>query len=306
MNERSHTVIAMPRVLWKGAISFGLVHVPVSLYAATARDGLDFDWLDRRTMDPVGYRRINKKTGEEVSKDDIVRGIQYERGQYVVLSDEEIASANPRSTQTIDIQNFVEGDAVPPQYFENAYYLAPVQRGQKVYTLLREALARTGTIGIATVVLWRKQHLAAVQPLGDHLMLHTLRWSNEVKPVTEIGIAEEDLDASALKEKELGMAEQLIADMTEAWDPTRYRDTFRDDVLALVERKAGAGEIEQVTVDSGEEPAPFTANVIDLTDLLRRSLKGETRSAPRKKPARAAPAGKKRATSRPASRSRRG
>ncbi len=149
---------AAARVLWKGAISFGLVHIPVALYSATRDSGLDFDWLDKRTMDPVGYKRVNKKTGREIAREQIVKGIQYESGQYVVLSDAEISAAYPASTQTIEIETFVPSDAIPFVYLERPYYVAPINRGAKVYALLRETLKQTGRVGVARVVIQTKQH----------------------------------------------------------------------------------------------------------------------------------------------------
>src|SRR5437762_13722795 len=152
----------MPRVLWKGAVTFGLVHIPVALYPAAKRDTLDFDWLDQRDMHPVGYKRVNKETGKEVPKEDIVKGLEYEDGHYVVLSNEEIKAANVKSTQLVEILAFVDAQSIPPTYFDTPYYLAPTQRGEKVYALLREALKRTRKVGIAHVVIQTKQHFAVL------------------------------------------------------------------------------------------------------------------------------------------------
>ena len=156
----------MPRVIWKGSISFGLVHIPVALYPATTSDRIDFDWLDKRTMAPIGYKKVNKETGKEVDKKFIVRGIQYEPEHYVVLSDEEIRAANPKATQSVDILCFADLKEVSFLYLETPYFLAPDKKGEKVYALLREALKKTGKIGIALVVMHTKQHLAALIPSG--------------------------------------------------------------------------------------------------------------------------------------------
>jgi len=153
-----------PRVLWKGAISFGLVHIPVALYTATTDHGIDFDWLDKRTMDPVGYKRINKKTGKEIPREQIVKGVEYADGEYVVLSDKEIAAAYPRTTQTIEIETFVPANGIPFVFLERPYYVAPINRGAKVYALLRETLQRSGRVGVARVVIQTKQHLAVLVP----------------------------------------------------------------------------------------------------------------------------------------------
>ncbi|MGH8328835.1 MAG: Ku protein, partial [Pseudomonas sp.] len=155
----------MARAIWKGAISFGLVHIPVALVSATSSQGVDFDWLDSRSMEPVGYKRVNKVTGKEVTKEHIVKGVAYEKGRYVVLSEEEIRSAHPMSTQTIDIFSFVDREQIPLQNIDTPYYLAPDKRGGKVYALLRETLTKTKKVALARVVLHTRQYLAALMPL---------------------------------------------------------------------------------------------------------------------------------------------
>src|SRR5688500_19621618 len=155
------------RALWKGAISFGLVHIPVALHSATSEQGLDFDWLDKRTMDPVGYKRINKKTGKEIDKENIVKGIEYEDGHYVILSQEEIATAYPKATQTIAIEMFVPATDIPFIYLERPYYVTPANKGEKVYALLREALSRTERVGIARVIIQTKQHLRSEEHTSE-------------------------------------------------------------------------------------------------------------------------------------------
>ena len=158
--------------IWKGAISFGLVHVPVALYPASQEDGIDFDWLDRRSMDPVGYKRINKRTGKEIDKDDIVKGVKQDNGKYVVLERRgDRARPIRRSTQTIEIEAFVDADEIPSSTSRRPYYLAPLAKGEKVYALLREAMAQAGVVGIARVVMHTKEHLAALMPGGPALML---------------------------------------------------------------------------------------------------------------------------------------
>lgn len=262
----------MARVIWKGAVSFGLVHIPVSLIPATVRRGIDFDLLDRRSMDPVGYKRINKTTGEEMASEDIVRGVQYEKHRYVVLGDDEIRAAYPASTQTVEIIAFLKAAQIPLPYLDTPYYLAPERRGGKVYALLREALAGTEHVGLATVVLHTRQHLAVVMPQGDALVLNTLRWGDEVRGVEELGLGDDVVDAK-LDKRELDMARRLIEEMQEEWDPRRYKDHFTEQIMELVERKAKAGKLETVgPVETAPEPA--SAEVIDLTELLRRSLGG--------------------------------
>lgn len=259
------------RVLWKGAISFGLVHIPVGLHAATREQGVDFDWLDKRSMDPVGYKRINKRTGEEMERENIVRGVQTGDGEYVVLSKEEIEAAFPKTTQTIEIERFVAAGDLPFSYLERPYYLTPINKGAKVYALLRETLQASGKVGLATVVIQTKQHLAALMPCGPALVLNLLRWGDEVKPVDGLDLP--SAGSQKITPAERKMAAQLVDEMTGQWDPQDFKDEFREQVMALVERKRAAGDTE--TVLQPAEAAPESAEVIDLTALLRRSLGGK-------------------------------
>ena len=275
------------RTLWKGAISFGLVHIPVALHTATAEHSIDFDWLDERSMDPVGYKRINKKTGKEIAKEQIVKGVEVGDGHYVVVSDEEIAAAYPRSTQSIDIESFVDAQEIPFVYLDRPYYLAPIAKGAKVYALLREALIKTGKVGVARVVIQTKQHLAALIPVGPGLVLNLLRWGADVKPWTDLGLPA--AGSKSLSDAELKMATQLVEDMTKPFKPEDYRDSFREEVMALVHRKAHAGDTQTV-VQPQEAPDAKSADIIDLTELLKRSLKGGDKadakaSKPASKPA---------------------
>src|SRR6476661_1090760 len=261
------------RTLWKGAITFGLVHIPIGLYSATAESGVDFDWLDKRTMDPVGYKRVNKKTGKEIDKDDIVKGVKWDSGEYVVLSPEEIAAAYPRTTQTIEIESFVDADDVPFVYLERPYYVAPVNKGDKVYALLREALKQTNKVGIAKVVIQTKQHLAVLIPCGPALVLNLLRWGGEIRSWEDLKLPPADAKAAGVKEAELNMAKQLIEGMSGHWSADEFRDSFKDEIMKLVETKAQAGETEAVE-QVEKAPSASEGNVIDLTELLRRSLRG--------------------------------
>ncbi len=270
----------MPRAIWKGAISFGLVHIPVSLVSATSSQGVDFDWLDKRSMDPVGYKRINKTTGKEVTKDNIVKGVAFEKGRYVVLSEDEIRSAHPKSTQTIEIIAFVASDQIPLQNIDTPYFLAPDKRGGKVYALLRETLKKTGKVALANVVLHTKQHLAALMPLESALVLVMLRWPAEVRSLDELELGS-DVTKPTLAKGELDMAKRLVEDMSADWRPDEYRDSFQDKIMALVAKKAKAGKIEDVETAEGSEERK-SADVLDLTELLKRSLAGKPTA---KKPA---------------------
>ncbi|WP_137973202.1 Ku protein [Pseudomonas sp. F(2018)] len=274
----------MARAIWKGAISFGLVHIPVALVSATSSQGVDFDWLDKRSMEPVGYKRVNKVTGKEVTKEHIVKGVAYEKGRYVVLSEEEIRAAHPESTQTIDIFAFVDSPQIPLQNIDTPYYLTPDRRGEKVYALLREALASTDKVALAHVVLHTRQHLAALMALESALVLVKLRWPSEVRGLEslELGSA---VTSPKLVKSELDMAKRLIKDMSADWQPEDYQDSFQDRIMELVEQKAKAGKIEEVERVGGEEERR-SADVIDLTELLKRSLggKAESKLKPKTKP----------------------
>ena len=273
----------MPHAIWKGAISFGLVHIPVALYPAATETGIDFDWLDKRSMDPVGYKRINKRTGKEIAKDHIVRGIKVEDGTYVLLSDDEIKAAYPRTMQTLEIESFTQAAEIPFTLLEKPYYLEPAAKGERVYTLLREAMLESGVIGIARLVLHTKEYLGALIPAGPALMLNTLRWAHQIRPWTDLKLPPEG--NKALKDSELKMARQLIADMTGDWQPDTHVDTFTEAVHALVARRVAAGQTE--AVEPMEEAAPGPTNVFDLTELLARSL-GQRKPAAKAGPAKKA------------------
>lgn len=280
----------MARVIWKGAVSFGLVHIPVNLVPATSSTGIDFDWLDKRSMEPVGYKRVNKVTGKEITKENIVKGVKYQGDQYVVISEEEIRAAHPKATQTVDIVAFVDAEKIPFLYIDTPYYLTPDRRGEKVYALLRETLKKTGKVGLANVVLHTKQHLAVLMAKDEALVLHTLRWADEVRGIDALELKDEAVHAE-LSKRELDMARSLVEDMSEEWNPSQYHDSFQQQIMDLVERKAKDGKLEAVA--SADDDEPRSADVIDLTELLKRSLAGgkkpaakaEEKPAPKRKAA---------------------
>ena len=271
----------MPRVLWKGAISFGLVHIPVGLYSAEKRNSFDLTMLDRRTMKPVGFKRYNKETGEDVSWDDIVKGYEYEKDRYVVLTEEDFKRANVEATQTVDILNFVEAGEISPMYFETPYYLAPDKRGHKGYALLRETLKQTGKIGIANVVIRTRQYVAALMPLGDVIFLNTLRYANELRETDELEVPSSNLKAVGVNAREIDMAGKLVEGMTAKWNPEEYRDTYHEDLLALIEKRIQSGQTEMITEPSKEEEEerPAKGEVIDLMALLKRSVENKIKGA---------------------------
>ncbi|WP_028694218.1 Ku protein [Pseudomonas cremoricolorata] len=282
----------MARAIWKGAISFGLVHIPVSLNTAVRDERIDFDWLDKRSMDRVGYKRINKATGKDIDKDDVVKGVEYEKGRYVVISEAEIRKARPEATQTIDIFSFVKAADIPLQHFDTPYYLSPDKRGGKVYALLRETLQSTAKVALATVVLHTRQHLALLRPLGDALVLITLRWPDEVRSLETL-----ELDASVaapkLQKQELAMAKRLVEDMSGAWSPQEYHDAFRETIMQLVQEKARKGKLS--AVKKAKSSSGKGADILDLTEMLKRSLAGKpaARKAAAKKSATSTAAAKK-------------
>jgi len=234
----------MPKVLWKGAISFGLVHIPVGLYSAEKRNNFDLTMLDRRDMKPVGFKRYNKETGEEVPWDQIVKGYEYEKERYVVLTDDDFRRANVEATQTIDILRFVEGNEITPMYFETPYYLVPDRRGEKGYALLRETLKHTHKVGIANVVIRIRQYVAALIPMDDVIVMNTLRYADEVKTADELDVPPKNVKAAGVTPRETEMAVKLVEEMTGDWNPKDYRDTYHEDLLRLIDKRIKAGETE--------------------------------------------------------------
>ena len=272
----------MARGLWKGAISFGLVNVPVELHSAKRRASeLDMTMLDKRDLAPVGYKRVNKATGKEVPWAEVVKGYEYQNDKYVVLSDEDFRRANPEAAKTVDIQAFVELADIAPQYFETPYYLIPGKRGEKAYALLRDTLKKAGKAGIATVMIRTKQYLAALIAQDELLVLNTLRYHDELKKASDFDIPDAKVSA-----KEMDMAMRLVDDMADKWQPARYTDTFKDDLLKRIEEKVDAGQTEEITEPAKGAREPKSADVVDLMSLLKKSIE--------KKPAKRASHGKKR------------
>jgi DNA end-binding protein Ku len=275
----------MARGLWKGAISFGLVNVPVELFSAQKRSAeVDLTMLDKRDLAPVGYKRVNKATGKEVPWDDVVKGYEYQDDKYVVLSEEDFRRANPEASKTVDILAFVDLADIAPLYFDTPYYLGPGRRGEKAYALLRDAMAKAGKAGIATVVIRTKQYLAALVPQGEALVLNTLRYHKELKQADDLEIPEK-LKGHKPASKELDMALRLIDDMADDWKPERYHDTYHEDLMQRIEEKIKAGQTEEITQPEKEERPAKSAEVVDLMALLRKSVEGGGRKAAKDKAA---------------------
>lgn len=269
----------MARAIWTGTVGFGLVQIPVALHSAEDSSELEMTLLDRRDFSPVGYERINKRTGKPVTWEDIVKGHEHRDGKYVVLTDQDFEEANVEATKQIDILDFVELSEIDPRYIERPYYLVPQKAGKKSYALLRETLRRTGKAGIGKVVIRTRQHLAAVVAQERALVLILLRFSDELRDDKELELPATNLKTLGITPKELQMAERLVSGMVGAFEPEKYEDEYRRDLTRLIQRKAKAGEVNTVpeTSKRKSKPAP-AANIIDLADLLAKSVAGSKKA----------------------------
>jgi DNA end-binding protein Ku len=255
----------MARSIWSGAISFGLVNVPVKLYSATSPKTVRFHQLSGKTGARIRQKRVDPSTDEEVSYDDIVKGYEITPERYVVIQPEELDSLDPKATKTIDIEEFVDLEEIDPIYYDHSYYLAPGAGGAKAYRLLLDAMKEAGKVGIGRVVLRSKQQLAALRPTGDVLTLTTMLWGDEVLSPDRLDELESVGEAEAT-DRELKMAEQLIASLSAEFEPDKFHDEYRAQVLELIERKAAGEEI--AVQPEAEEPAA----VPDLMAALEASL----------------------------------
>lgn len=266
------------RALWRGTLSFGLVEIPVALHPAISSEELGFTLLDRKDFSPVGYKRYNKKTGREVPWEQIVRGYEYEPDEYVVLTEEELQNAHPEQTQTIEILEFVNGSEIDPVLYETPYYLEPQKKNSKGYVLLHKALAESGKVGIGRLVLRTRQRMAAVIPRGPVLALDLLRYAYEVRKPVEVAPVKAKGPGS-ISAAELRMAERLIQDMTASWKPEKYKDDYREEVLALVKKKVKAGQTHAIVEQVEKRARTARGEVMDLMPLLKESLSRHTRKA---------------------------
>ena len=282
----------MPRAMWKGAISFGLVTIPVSVYPATEEKTLRFNQLHDEDGGRIRMKRVCSVDGEEVGYEHIVKGYEYEKDRYVILTDEDFDTVPVESSRQIDIQQFVELEEIDPMLYKKSYYLVPEETGAKAYALLREAMNKAGKVGIAKVSFRDKEHLAALRFSEESFVLETMFWPDEIREADFGGV---DVDAK-LRDNELEMAQTLIDNLTSEWDPTQYADEYREGLLGIVEAKINGEEIEVV------QPEP-TAKVVDLMEALKASVaaaKKEAKPEPKKpsakKPAAKKPAAKKAST----------
>ncbi|HWP09792.1 MAG TPA: Ku protein [Polyangiaceae bacterium] len=263
----------MPRAIWTGTIGFGLVQIPVSLFAGEDKEELDMTLLDKRDFSPVGYQRINKVTGKEVPWSEIVKGYEHSTGEYVVLTDADFKAANVEASRSMDVQDFVDFSTIDPRLFDRPYYLAPQKAGRKAYALLRETLRKTGKAGIGKIVIRTRQHLAAVVARDKALVLVLLRFLDELRKEDDLDLPETNLSKLGVSPKEVAMAEQLVASMAGKFEAEQYVDEYRRDLMKLIQRKVKAGELNQVRKPEGETPErPRATNVIDLASLLAKSL----------------------------------
>ncbi len=245
----------------------------MSLHTAARAHELDLNLLDKRDFAPVGYQRYNKSTGKVVDWNNVVKGYEYEKGEYVVLTDEDFRRANVEASRTIDIQTFVDRDAIAPYYFDTPYFLMPDKNGERVYSLLRETLEQSKKLAVATFVLRSRQHVAALMPVGKIIVLNTLRYQEEIQPHPDVAAAAAR-KANAAGGRELQMALKLVEEMSEKWKPEAFTDTYRDDLMKRIEQKVKAGQTHALTEpEKGvEERATGGGKVVDLMSLLQRSL----------------------------------
>jgi DNA end-binding protein Ku len=273
-----------PRGMWSGTISFGLVNIGVRVLSAKEQKDLHFTLIDPTNFSPIGYKYYNKSTGDEISHNDAVKAYEYKSGQYVIMTDADFKKANPKATQTIDIENFVELSEIDPVFFEQAYYLLPNEGGEKGYRLLCDALNKTGKVAIAKIVMHGKQHLVALIPRGNYLLLELLHFADEVKELRELKEWKNEVTKVEAQPREVDMAEKLIADMSVKWDPENYHDTYREDLMKRVQDKVKAGKATEMTEEAPPAVDESSGKVLDLIPLLRKSLAAKPKSGKRHSP----------------------
>lgn len=264
----------MSRAIWKGHIAFGLVEIPVSLHSAEdSSKQIQFSLVDRRDASPVGYKRVNKRTGEEVPYAEIVKGYEYDEDEYVLFGKDELAAAAPKLQRTVEILNFVDGAEIHPAYWVRPYFLKPTRKkGNKAYALLHHALQEAGRVGIARLVIHTREHLAALSTWGEALVLVLLRYAHELRGVEDLDLPQDEVD---FQEAELEMARKLVASMQSEWEPSRYQDSHHSAVLEFVEQKVKAGQTKEIREPEAAEEAEVQGG--DLLELLQQSLGSGTK-----------------------------
>ncbi len=273
----------MARPIWTGTLSFGLLNVPVSLMSGERRVDLSFRMLDSRDNTPVRYERVNADTGEEVPWKDVVKAFEYDKGSYVVLEKEDIRSAAPESHETVEVESFVDAGEIPPTYFEKPYILVPGKKAEKGYVLLRETLRDTGKAGIARVVIRTREYLAAVLPQGDALVLMLLRYPQELVDPADYRLPEGEAGDYRVSAKEREMAKQLIESMSGEWDPSGFKDEFRERLEKVIrERMKSQGVVRKQDEAEPDMPEDATTNVVDFMALLQKSISSNRRTPAKK------------------------
>jgi DNA end-binding protein Ku len=264
----------MARAIWKGAISFGLVSIPVEVHTAVRDSRPHFRMLHAKDKSPVNFQRVCAKEGEPVAWQDLVKGYEYEKGRFVVLSKEDFETAALEKTKTVDIIDFVKAEDIDDRFFDKPYYLTPGKGGERSYALLREAIRESGRIGIAKFILREAQHLAAVEVIGDAIVLSIMRYADELVPTTEYGFP----SGKDVRKQELDMARMLVENLAADWDPKKYTDDYRANLMKVIKAKVKGKEVH---LEAEEEPR--SAQVVDLMERLRKSLEsgGARRSGTR-------------------------
>ncbi len=252
------------RAIWKGNISFALVSIPISVFSATRKNELSFHYLHKKDMSSVSYKRFCDAEDVEVSWDDITRGYEYEKGQYIEITDEDLEKADVELSKTIQIMEFVNEDEIDPLYFDKPYYLEPQKGGEHAYALMREALEQSKRVGIARVVLKSREHLAAVKTVGDMITLQTMRFAHEIVDAGELNLPKK----AEVSKKEMDLANTLIDSMADKFDPKKYKDEYYDKVMEVIQMK-----IEGVTPEAVPSGKPKPGKVVDLMEILKQSLK---------------------------------
>ena len=255
----------MPRAMWKGAIAFGLVNIPVELFSATRDHRPKFRLLHAKDESPVHYERVCQSEGKPVGWEDLVKGYEYEKGQFVILTKDDFKTAALEKTKTVDILDFVDPKEVDERYFETPYYLQPGKGADRAYALIREAIRDSGKIGIAKIILRDAQHLAAIEAIGDALVLTMMRFADELADMGEFRFPKAD----GIRPAELNMAKQLVDSLSAKWEPEKYTDEYRENLLRVIQ-----GKLKGKTPRLRERDTPQQADVIDLMARLRASLEG--------------------------------
>jgi DNA end-binding protein Ku len=267
----------MPRALWKGSIAFGLVNIPVELHTAVCDTRPRFRMLHAEDRSPVKFERVCQREGKPVAWEELVKGYEYERGRFVVLTKEDFRAAALEKSRSVDIRSFVKPTEIDDRFFESSYYLTPVKGGERAYALLREAIRETGLVGIATIVLRDAQHLAALEVVGEAMVLTMMRYADELVDTSEFSFP----GAQDVRKPELQMARTLVEQLADKWDPSQYTDEYRQNLMRIIKAK-----LKGVKPDLAEAPEPQSTEVVDLMERLRQSLQGAAGAKKKMAPAR--------------------